>query len=506
MSPKKNKTMKTKFHLLVLLAFVGRIFAAGAQPAAGPQAFSLRESIAYALANQPTMKNAQLQTQAAKARVGEIRAIGLPQINAGAELTDNFQLQKSLVDVSNFGPGGTNQVILTPQHLSQLNGGQQVILTPEFVPTTEPRTPIYSAFTFGLRYAGSGALTASQLLFDGSYLVGLKAAKVYTDLSRKQMQQTEIEIIENVTKAYYGVLVTHERMALLDQNLVRLERVLRETQEINRQGFAEKIDVDRLQVAYNNLKVEQDKAGRLLALSLDLLKFQMSLDLDQAITLSDKLGQVVGDARQVAASSFEYGQRIEYSILETQRDLALLNVRNKVAGYYPKLFFNSRYGINGSSNKLGDLMELRSRDMGTGYQGPDFPNWFTFGSVGLSLQIPIFDGLRKKYEVQQAKITVETTNNSFKTLKQSIDLQLRQSNTSLQNALQVLTSQKQSLDLAQEVARITNIKFQEGVGSNLEVVTAETDLRQAQTNYYSALYEVLIAKVDLQKATGTLRK
>jgi outer membrane protein TolC len=301
-------------------------------------------------------------------------------------------------------------------------------------------------------------------------------------------------------------LVTRERIALLDQNLVRLERVLHETQEINRQGFAEKIDVDRLQVSYNNLKVEKDKADRLQALSVDLLKFQMSLALDQPIELTDKLEQVVVDARQVAASTFEYGQRIEYAILETQRDLALLNVRNRVAGYYPKLYLNGRYGINGGSNGFRDLMELRSRDMGAGYTGPDYPNWFTFGSVGLSLQIPVFDGLRKKYEVQQAKIAVETANNGFKTLKQSIDLQMRQSNTSLQNALQVLAFQKQSLELAQEVARVSNIKFQEGVGSNLEVVTAETELRQAQTNYYSAIYDTLIAKVELQKATGTLKK
>jgi outer membrane protein TolC len=144
--------------------------------------------------------------------------------------------------------------------------------------------------------------------------------------------------------------------------------------------------------------------------------------------------------------------------------------------------------------------------MGVGYSGPNFPNWFSFGSIGLSLQVPIFDGLRKKYEVQQARIAVETANNGFKILKQSIDLQLRQSNTSLQNALQVLESQKQSLDLAQEVARVANIKFQEGVGSNLEVVTAETELRQAQTNYYGAVYDAVIAKVDLQKANGTLTK
>jgi outer membrane protein TolC len=295
-------------------------------------------------------------------------------------------------------------------------------------------------------------------------------------------------------------------MALLDQNLIRLERVLRETQEIFKQGFAEKIDVDRLQVSYNNLKVEKDKAERLMALSLDLLKFQMSLDLNQPITLTDKLDNVVVDAQQVAAANFDYGQRVEYAILETQRDLALLDVKNRIAGYYPRLLLTGRYGLNGSSKTFGDLMELRTKDMGPNYRGDDFPNWFSFGSIGLSLQIPIFDGLRKKYEIQQARIVVETTNNGFKTLKQSIDLEVRQSNTSLQNALQVLKSQQESLALAQEVARVANVKFQEGVGSNLEVVTAETELRQAQTNYYGAVYDAIIAKVDLQRANGTLVK
>ncbi|MDB5261084.1 MAG: hypothetical protein JWQ14_365, partial [Adhaeribacter sp.] len=300
-----------------------------AQVPAGTQPLSLQQAIEFALQNQPVMKNAELQTQAAKAKVGEIRAIGLPQINTALEMTDNFKLQKSLVDVSAFG-GGRQQVTITPQNLGQLNGGQNVILVPEFVPSTEPVQPIYSAFAFGLQYAGAAAISGSQLLFDGSYLVGLKAAKVYTDLARKQAEQTERDVIENVTKAYYGVLVTRERIGLLEQNLVRLERVLNETKEINKQGFAEKIDVDRLQVSYNNLKVEKDKADRLLAFSTDLFKFQMSLNLNQPITLTDKLEEEVVDAQQVAVANFDYGQRIEFAILETQRDLALLDVKNKV--------------------------------------------------------------------------------------------------------------------------------------------------------------------------------
>lgn len=495
--------MKSRLYFFVWLALLFSTYQTYAQQN-NEQSFSLEQAIQYALQNQPAMQSAQIEVEIAKTRVGQIRSVGLPQINGGVDLMNNFKLQKSLVDVSLFGGGGEQQITVTPQNLATLNAGQNVVLTPQFVPATEPVPPMYSAFAFGLQYAGSAAITASQLLFDGSYLIGLKAARVYTAMSQKQAQQTQQEVIEKVTKAYYGVLVARERVLLLTQNLVRLERTLNETREINRQGFAEKIDVDRLQVAYNNLKVEKEKTDQLIALSLDLLKFQMGMELTRPLELTDKLDQAMVEAQNTAATSFDYSQRIEYSILETQRDLALLDVKNKQAGYYPKLLLTGRYGLNGSSKQFRDLMELRTKDMGPGYTGSNFQNWFDFGTVGLSLQIPIFDGLRKSYEIKQAKLTVQNANNGFKILQQGIDLERRQSRTNLDNALKTLASQKESLALAQEVARVTNIKFQEGVGSNLEVVTAETELRQAQTNYYGALYDALIAKVDVQKATGTL--
>jgi outer membrane protein TolC len=464
-----------------------------------PQAFSLQQSIDYALAHQPNLKNAQLQNEIAQARIGQIRSAGLPQINAGVDVGNNVILQKTLLDPNTFGGGGTQQITITPDNLNTLNNGQNVVLNPQTVENTDPLPPITIAF--GFQYAGSAAITASQLLFDGSYLIGLKAAKVYTDLSQKQVQQTEIEIIDQVTKAYYSVLVSRERLTLLDRNLGRLENQLRETSEFFKQGFAEKIDVDRLQVAYNNLKVEKEKATRLVALGVDLLKFQMGMELSQPLELTDKLENALVEAEIIANSSFDYSRRIEYSILETQRDLAKLDIKNKQAGYYPQLLLNGRYGYSGSSNSFRDLARFETQVAEKFY-----PNWFKFAFVGVSLQVPIFDGLRKKYEVQQAKLTLKTLDNSFLNLQQSIDLQLNQSNTNLQNALEVIKSQKESLDLATEVARVTNIKFKEGVGSNLEVITAETDLRQAQTNYYAAIYDALIAKVDLQKATGTLQK
>ncbi|QMU30493.1 TolC family protein [Adhaeribacter radiodurans] len=486
---------------LFSLLFAG-IFSWSAQTVTAqqaPQAFSLQQSIDYALANQPNLKNAQLQNEIAKARIGQIRSQGLPQINGAVDVGNNVVLQKTLIDPNMFGGGGKQQITITPDNLNSLNNGQNVVLDPQFVESTDPLPP--TTLAFGLKYSGSAAISASQLLFDGSYLIGLKAAKVYTDLSQKQAQQTEIDVIDQVTKAYYGVLVSRERLNLLDRNLERLENQLREITEINRQGLAEKIDVDRLQVAYNNLKVEKDKATRLVELGVDLLKFQMGMDLSQPLELTDKLDNALVEAQIVANSNFDYSQRIEYSILETQRDLAKLNIKNKQSGYYPKLLLNGRYGYSGSSNSFRDLARFETQVAEKFY-----PNWFNFAFVGVSLQVPIFDGLRKKYEIQEAKLNLKTLDNGFRNLQQSIDLQLNQSNTNLQNALQVIKSQKESLELATEVARVTNIKFKEGVGSNLEVITAETELRQAQTNYYAAIYDALIAKVDLQKSAGTLHK
>ena len=466
-----------------------------------PLAFSLQQSIDYALANQPNLKNAQLQNQIAKARIGQIRSAGLPQINAGIDVGNNVVLQKTLIDPNTFGP----QLEITPKPVTvsaaEINQGRDVLFTPAFDTAVSKRSLPPQTLAFGLKYSGSAAVTASQLLFNGSYLIGLKAARVYTELSRKQQIQTEIEVIDQVTKAYYGVLVSREQLTLLDRNLIRLENQLREISEIHKQGFAEKIDVDRLQVAFNNLKVEKEKATRLVSLGVDLLKFQMGMDLSQPLDLTDKLDNALVEAEIVANSKFDYTRRIEYSILETQRDLAKLDIKNKQAGYYPQLLLNGRYGYSGSSNSFRDLTRFK-----TEVAEKSYPNWFNFAFVGVSLQVPIFDGLRKKYEVEEAKLTLRTVDNGFTTLQQSIDLQLNQSNTNLQNALEVIKSQKQSLDLATEVARVTNIKFKEGVGSNLEVITAETELRQAQTNYYSAIYDALIAKVDLQKATGTLQK
>ena len=512
-------------------------------PATGTMPLSLQQAVSYAVQNKSSLLATRLGEATAAAKVGEIKSAGLPQVNVASTISDNFKLQKSLVSFP------LSQTVLTQGDLTAAQGGQQQVLgTQQLALPPQP-------FAFGLQFAGNASASVSQLLFDGSYLIGLKAAKVYTELAKKQTQQAEIDVVEQVSKAYYSTLVARSRLALLARNVQRLDTVLYQTNQTFKAGFAEKLDVDRLRVQRNNLVVEQQKAQRLTELSVGLLKFQMGLPQQQNIQLTDSLGAAVVDAGALrqrlgvaslntgggvdglgavptaptaaggdntaaqnrldqqnalsgglgsqARGALNYNNRIEFSTLETQQALAGLDLRNRQAGAYPRLVLTGAYGFTGSANTAGDLFAFRGPDSRSS-AGFANQNWFGFGNVGLSLSVPVFDGFRRKYLVQQSRLQQQTIEKGFETLKQSIDLQDAQSRTTLVNALDVLDNQKANLDLATDVARVTRIKFNAGVGSNLEVITAETDLRSAQTNYYGAIYDVLVAKVDRDKATGEL--
>ncbi|GAA3949747.1 TolC family protein [Hymenobacter algoricola] len=506
----------------------------------GTMPLTLQQAIDYAVKNKSSLLATRLGEQTAAARVGEIRSAGLPQVNVAANVADNFKLQQSLVSFP------VQQTVLTSADVAAASAGEKVLETRRLDVPPQP-------FAFGLQYAANTSASVSQLLFDGSYLIGLKAAKVYTELSRKQTQQAEIEVVEQVSKAYYSTLVARSRLGLLARNVQRLDTVLYQTNETYKAGFVEKLDVDRLRVQRNNLVVEQQKAQRLTELSVALLKFQMGLPQSQAVQLTDSLGAAIIDAgtlrqrlgvgsattgggadglgavptapapagstpdqsrqdQQAAlsgartgqlAAAFNYNNRIEFSALETQQALAGLDLASRRSGAYPRLLATAAYGFSGSANTFGDLVAFRGPDSRAA-NGFANQNWFGFGNIGLSLQIPVFDGFRRKYQVQQGRIQQQTLERGFETLRQSIDLQDAQSRATLVNALDVLDNQKANLDLAADVARVSRIKFQEGVGSNLEVVSAETELRSAQTNYYGAIYDVLVAKVDRDKATGEL--
>lgn len=422
------------------------------------QSYTLKEAIDYAVKNHSNVKTAQLDVLNASAKVNEIKAMGLPQVNGNIGYTNNLIIQRVFIPAKTFDPNAKDGDVVAAE--------------------------------FGVRNSGNAVISLSQLLFDGSYTLGLKAADVYKELSTKSLTQTKQQIAENVTKAYYGILVNQERLEILKLNIGRLDSLFNQTKALNQQGFVEKLDVQRLEVQKNNLVIEYKNVERLQELSHNLLKFQMGLPLAEPVTVTDKLSNVnINEFLPENETPFQYGDRIEYSILQTQDRLAQLDLKNQKAGYLPKVSLTSTYGYSSGRPQFGDLITKP---------------WFNAATLGFSIQVPIFDGFSKKYKIIQSANAVQKIKENFTFLQNSIDLQVKQGQITLSNAYQTLQEQKYNMDLAKEVVRVTKIKYEQGVGTNLELVNAESSFKEAQNNYFATLYNVLIAKVDLDKAKGKL--
>lgn len=421
--------------------------------------FSLQQAVDYAMQNQTNIKNAIIDETLAKKKVNEIMGAGLPQINASFDFKDFLEIPTSFIPSEIFGgPPGT-----------------------------------FAPVKFGTQYQSTAGIDGSQLIFSGEYFLGLKASKVFVELSQKSTQRTKIETAATVSKAYYTVLVNQERMKLMDANIARLKKALDDTKALLDNGFVEKVDFDRLTVAYNNLLVEQEKVQRLLNLGTYLLKYQMGMDINAALTLTDKIEDVKFDvASDVSAQKFDYAKRVEYNLFETQYKLAKLDLKRQRVSYLPSAF---AYGSLSGSAQRNDFDVWDT----------DKP-WYPTALIGAKFTMPIFTGLARNSKNQQAKLSVMKAQNNLDFMKQSIDLELASTTANLQNASSSLEIQKKNIVIAEDVYRVSKLKFEQGVGSNLEMITAETALKEAQTNYYNALFDAIVSKIDYDKANGTLIK
>jgi len=472
---KKLKVKSYKLQVLTALAVAtlsaGEGFAQTARDT-GKYSFSLQQAIDFAMKTQLQVQNANYDEQIASAKVKETVGIGLPQISGSFDVKDFIDIPTTVLPD-----------FITP---SIIGVNQQYFgLHPLMLPVAGDGMPV----KFGTQYNAAAGISASQLLFSSDYLVGLQATKTYLELTRKATQRTRIDVSVAVTKAYYSVLINNERMKTMDANIERIKKLMEDTKALNENGFVEKIDLDRITVTYNNLLVEKEKLNRLIGLGLTLLKFQVGMDQSATLALTDKL-EGVKFQPELSTDKFDYGKRIEYSLLETQKSIAQLQVKQNKMSYLPNAVL------------YGSLSENAYRS-----QFDIFANkpWYPTVVVGGTINVPIFDGLQKNYRIQQAKVNLLKSDNNLKSVQQAIDMDRASAQINLQNASSTLDSQKKNIELAEEVYKVSKIKYDQGVGSNLEVVTAETALKEAQTNYFSALYDAIISKVDYDKANGLIK-
>ena len=423
-----------------------------------PLKLTLEESINLAIENNENLKNSYLEEKISKAITKEYLSIGLPQINFDGGVKYNHEVQKSLIDISRFMPGvpeGTEQEV-----------------------------------QFGQTYDGRMDLFLNQMIFNGSYFVGLSAAKELVNLSEKLTERDIIDINESVQKAYYTVLNTKKRIELVDINILRLSTLLNQTQKLFENGFVEKLDVDRIRVSYNNLKSEKIKADRLYQLSKEVFNFQIGLPVGTEIQLVGELTEDLVNSFIYSLEDFDYSKRIEYSILQTDKNLKFYDLKNNRSQYLPQVYANYNYGYNTSSSDYNLFF--------------DSNRWKSFGTLGFKIIVPIFDGFLKRSKINQSKYKIEQVENQMLFLERSINLQVNQSILSYENTKETILVSKQNLDLAEDVYIATEIKFKEGVGSNLELIDSNNSLKIAQNQYYNSLYESIIASIEIKKTLGTL--
>ncbi len=458
------------YQLLIILLTFG-VIRVNAQE---DNVYTLEECIDYALEHNQEYLNAGLETEIADEFVRETISDGLPQIDGNIDLTYNIKIQTSFI-----------QDFISPAVYG-------VLINEGVLTDVEPPQPEFFPVQFGTKYSGNASISINQMLFDGSFFVGLQASRTYSELSRKEKTRTRIDVVANVSKAYYLAMVNQERQELIIKNYQRLDTLLQETTALYENGFAEKIDVNRIKVQFNNIRVEQQNIAKSVALTKALLKFQMGMSPKEDLELADQIEDLVfQEVPQQVFEEFDYNRRIEYAQIKTNQELNQLDIKNVSMGYVPSIDLFGAVGATAGTQESGQLFDISQ-------------NWFDYSAVGVRMYVPIFDGLRKSHQIQQRKIQALQLENEEERLKNSIDVEIQESATNYQRSVDNLRAQVENMKLAEEVYNVSKIKYAEGVGSSIEVTNADADYKEAQTNYYNALYEALVAKVDLQKAYGVL--
>jgi len=427
--------------------------------------FSLQEAVDYSLKNSPNYTNAELDHKSALYKKREITGLGLPQINGSIDFKDYLEIPTSLFPLSAFNP-------MAP-------------------------ADAYMAVKFGLQYSATAGFSASQLLFSTDYIFGLKVSKEFMNLSRINIQRTKSELVAQVSKAYYGVLVGKERLKLLDLNITRLDKTLWDLKAYNKQGFVEQIDVERLEVANNNLVTEKEKIAQLIKTGEYLLKFQMGYKIYDEISLSDSLNLTDDLKQELNVTSIDISKRSDYQLLESQKKLSETDVTRLKWGYLPTLAAYASYQVNTQRSTTNIFVSDKTNAM---------KQWYPIGLVGMTMNLNIFDGMQRHYKIQQAKISLEKNTNTLRNLEMASQMESSIAAITFNNALKTLESNKRNMVLAQHIYDVAQKKYDQGIGNNLEILNAQTSVRESEVNYYNALYEALVSKIDYLKATGNLVK
>jgi outer membrane protein TolC len=440
---------------------------------------SVKQAVDYAMQNSAQVKNALLDVQIQQQTNRELTAAAYPQVTGN--ITANYFPKIPIQTFPNFIATGTYYVL---QQEGVKNGSGNPITVPSDVGFIEAQ--------FGTRYTGSAGVNLDQILFDGQVFVGLQARDAAMDFARKGAEVTQEDIKANIHKVYYQLAVGIKQVGTIDANIARVEKSLHDTRELYKNGFAEKLDVSRTEVNLSNLKTEKITLENQLQSGFLGLKILLGMPAADLLVLSDTLTLAKESelASEVLEGTYSYENRKEYQQVELAKKLNEYNIKRYKYTYFPALSAFGSYSYNAQRNDFS-FFDFKQK-------------WFPTALIGVKLNVPIFDGFARDARIKRAQIQLDQTINNMENLKLAIDQEVEAARINMRSAIASLDVQRKNMDLAVEVYDQSKKKYEQGLGSTLEVTNADSDLKVAQTNYYNALYSAIIAIVDYRKATGTL--
>ncbi|MCP9236266.1 TolC family protein [Lewinella sp. JB7] len=415
------------------------------------QVYTLQNAVDYAFLNSNTIRNARVDILDAEQNVRERLSTGLPQINGSLDFLHYLKVP--------------------------------VLPLPEAFAQGDPNAP--TSIAFQLKNSFTSGISIGSMLFDGSYFVGLRAARASRDYFNLQLEDAQRQVRTQVTRSYLPVLLLSTNLEIVDRNIDNLEKLLRETQAQYDAGFVEQLDVDRLRLSLNNLRSSRNDVEQQRENALRSLKFLLNFPEEEELRVADDLEQLELEVDAAALTAdVPYQQRSEIRLLDQTIALQDLNIELQKAAFLPRLDASAAAQYQYQGNNLSD-----------GFWAPTVV-------VGVSAVIPIYDFGGRSARLQRARLDKEKVVNQRDDVARGIALEVRNARGTFNTARQRMQVTKENLELAQSIYETTQIKYREGVGSSVETVQAEQQLYEAQANYLNALYDTLVAKEDLYLALG----
>lgn len=443
-----------------------------------PTQFSLDEAIAFALENNRTAKNAARDIEAAKKQKWETTATGLPQINAQIDYQNFIKQPVSLLPASAFDPFSQIRQLDEFYDLSSLPVIDQIPAAPrpdEFIPVV-----------FGTKQSVNANATLTQLIFDGSYLVALQSAKVFLKISENAKEKTDLQVRQSVINAYGNVLLSEESVAILKRNKETLEKNLFETRKIFENGLTEEEDVEQLEITLSSVESNLRNVERLRDLSYKMLNIAMGIDLNHDTELTDTLQELTAEniVPSILLVEDDVTQTVDYRIAENDKRSKELLLKLEKSKALPTLSGFLTGGYNGNSNSF-DFLEKEQR-------------WFGTAAFGFNLSIPIFSSLKRDAATQRAQINLEKAEDDLEEVAQQLKLQVNAAKSDYQLAIEEYETAKKNLRLSERIENKNQVKFFEGVGSSFELRQAQTQLYTAQQEYLQSMLDVINKKAALE--------